>query len=177
MRVSINPSKVMAAVSAAMGAFFGAKAVVGGRRGGDGRRDTQISRWCAPASPFVKINVDASWSKASKMGFVGVIVRDLESKFVAAARYAIKAPSAAAAEATSLLHGCQLGADLGVRYVILESDSLEAINCLSSSLSLGSWEAFPVLARVKQLGGGISLIAVGLGCPELLMAWRTRLRR
>ncbi|KAB2600004.1 hypothetical protein D8674_010275 [Pyrus ussuriensis x Pyrus communis] len=150
--VSVNPSKVLAAVSAAVSSFFGAKALDGVRRGGVGRWDSRDARWCAPAFPFVKINVDASWSKASKMGFVGVIVRDMESKFVAAARYALKAPSAVAAEASALLHGCQLGADLGVRYVILESDSLEAISCLSCSLSKGSWEAFPLLARVKQLG-------------------------
>ncbi|KAB2630796.1 hypothetical protein D8674_008315 [Pyrus ussuriensis x Pyrus communis] len=151
--MSVNPLKVLADVSAAMSSFFGAKAMAGVRGGGDGRRGTQVARWCAPASPFVKINVDASWSKASKMGFVGLIARDMERKFVAAARYAISAPSATATEAYALLHGCQLGEDLGVRYVILESDSLEAINCLSSSLSRGSWEAFPVLARVKQLGG------------------------
>ncbi|KAB2621987.1 hypothetical protein D8674_024169 [Pyrus ussuriensis x Pyrus communis] len=151
--VSVNPLKVLVDVSAAMSSFFGAMAMAGVRGGGDGRRDTQVARWCAPASPFVKINVDASWSKASKMGFVGLIARDMERKFVAAARYAITAPSAAAAEAYALLHGCQLGEELGVRYVILESDSLEAIKCLSSSLSRGSWEAFPVLARVKQLGG------------------------
>ncbi|KAB2614065.1 hypothetical protein D8674_036381 [Pyrus ussuriensis x Pyrus communis] len=151
--VSINPLKVLAAVSVAVSSFFGAKAMAGDRGGGDGRRNVQVTRWCAPAYPFVKINVDASWSKASKTGFVGLIVRDMESKFVAAARHPINAPSAAAAEASALLHGCQLGADLGVRYVILESDSLEAIKCLSSSLSMGSWEAFSVLARVKQLGG------------------------
>ncbi|XP_068340019.1 uncharacterized protein [Pyrus communis] len=151
--VSINPSKVLAAISAAVSSFFGARVVEGARRGGVGRGISPDARWCAPASPFVKINVDASWSKASKKGFVGMVVRDMESKFVAAARYAINAPSAAAAEASALLHGCQFGADLGVRYVILESDSLEAIKCLSSSLSMGSWEAFPVLARVQQLGG------------------------
>ncbi|XP_068328277.1 uncharacterized protein [Pyrus communis] len=152
--MSVNPLKVLADVSEAMSSFFGAKAMVGVRGGGDGRRGTRVARWCAPAAPFVKINVDASWSKASKMGFVGLIARDMERKFVAAARYAISARSAAAAEAYALLHGCQLGEELGVRYVIIESDSLEAINCLSSSLSRGSWEAFPVLARVKQLGGG-----------------------
>ncbi|XP_068323301.1 uncharacterized protein [Pyrus communis] len=151
--VSINPSKVLAAISAVVSSFFGARAMDEARRGGVGRRVSPNARWCAPVFPFVKINVDASWSKASKKGFVEMIVRDMESKFVAAARYAIIAPSAAAAEASALLHGCQFGADLGVRYVILESDSLEAINCLSSSLSMGSWEVFPVLARVKQLGG------------------------
>ncbi|KAB2609074.1 hypothetical protein D8674_012242 [Pyrus ussuriensis x Pyrus communis] len=164
--VPINPLKVLAAVSAEVSSFFSAKAKDGDRRGGDGRRNIQVTRWCAPAYPFVKIN-----------GFVGLIVRDMESKFVAAARHPITAPSAAAAEASALLHGCRLGAELGVRYVILESDSLDAIKCLSSSLSIGSWEAYPVLARVKQLGGGISLIADGLGCHGLLMAWLTRLHR
>ncbi|KAB2601993.1 hypothetical protein D8674_002998 [Pyrus ussuriensis x Pyrus communis] len=151
--VPINPLMVLAAVSEAVSSFFGAKAKAGDRGGGDGRRNLLVTRWCAPAYPFVKINVDASWSKASKTGFVGLIVRDLESKFVAAARHSITAPSAAAAEAYALLHGCRLGAELGVRYVILESDSLDAIKCLSNSLSLGSWEAYPMLARVKQLGG------------------------
>ena len=152
--VSINPSKVLAAISAAVSSFFGARGMDGARREGVGRRVSPVERWCAPAFPFVKINVDASWSKASKKGFVGLIVRDMESKFVAAARHPITAPSAAAVEASALLHGCRLGAELGVRYVILESDSLDAIKCLSSSLSMGSWEAYPVLARVKQLGGG-----------------------
>ncbi|KAB2632299.1 hypothetical protein D8674_028546 [Pyrus ussuriensis x Pyrus communis] len=114
--VPINPLKVLAAISAAVRSFISAKAKDGDRGGGDGRRNFQVTRWCAPTYPFVKINVDASWSKASKMGFVGVIVRDMESKFVAAARHPITAPSAAAAEASALLHGCRLGAELGVRY-------------------------------------------------------------
>ncbi|XP_068314946.1 uncharacterized protein [Pyrus communis] len=136
----------------AVSSFFGARAAAGYRKVGDGRKENQVVRWCAPVDPFVKINVDASWSKASKLGFAGVIARGQDRRMVAAARYAIRALSAAAAEATALMHGCQLGAALGLRYVILESDSLEAIKCLSSSMSVGSWEAFPMLARVKQLG-------------------------
>ncbi|KAB2628569.1 patellin-3-like [Pyrus ussuriensis x Pyrus communis] len=150
--VPLCPPNVLAAITVAVSSFFGARAAVGCRNVGDGRKEIQAVRWCAPVNPFVKINVDASWSKASKSGYVGVIARGQDRKMVAAARYAIRAPSAAAAEATALMHGCQLGAALGIRYVILESDSLEAIKCLSSSLSVGSWETFPVLARVKQMG-------------------------
>ncbi|XP_068314974.1 uncharacterized protein [Pyrus communis] len=150
--VPLCPPKVLAVISVAVSSFFGTKTALGCRNVGEGRKENQTVRWCAPVHPFVKINVDASWSKASNLGFVGVIAQGQDRKMVAAAWYAIKAPSAAAAEATALMHGCQLGAALGVRYVILESDSLEAIKCLSSSLSMGSWEAFPVLARVKQLG-------------------------
>ncbi|CAN6559258.1 unnamed protein product [Malus baccata var. baccata] len=110
------------------------------------------SRWCAPSSPLFKINVDASWSMVSKLGFAGVVVRAAEGRFVAAARYPISAPSAAAAEALALLRGCDLGVALGINEVIIESDCRDAVNCLSDSLEMGSWESFPVLARVKQLG-------------------------
>ncbi|XP_068339108.1 uncharacterized protein [Pyrus communis] len=154
--VPLCPPKVLVAITLAVSSFFGAKAATGFRKVGDGRKENLAVRWCAPVDPFVKINVDASWSKASKLGFAGVIARGQDRRMVAAARYAIRAPSAAAAEATALMHGCQLGAALGLRYVILESDSLEAIKSLSSSLSVGSWEAFPMLARVKQLGRDFS---------------------
>ncbi|CAN6545401.1 unnamed protein product [Malus baccata var. baccata] len=150
--VPINPSKVLLAISSAVGSFLAANAFLGvSRSGGSGRVDP-VSRWCAPSSHLIKINVDASWSKVSKRGFAGVIIRAAEGRFVAAARYPISAPSAAAAEALALLRGCELGADLGIHALIIESDSLDAVNCLSDSLEMGSWESFPVLARVKQLG-------------------------
>ncbi|TQD78026.1 hypothetical protein C1H46_036422 [Malus baccata] len=41
---------------------------------------------------------------------------------------------------------------MGLSEVMLESDSSEAISCLSNSFENGSWEAFPYLARVKLLG-------------------------
>ncbi|CAN6571052.1 unnamed protein product [Malus baccata var. baccata] len=102
--------------------------------------------------PFTKINVDASWFKTSCSGFVGVVLRDAEAHFIAAARYHIRAPCVAAVEAMALLRGCELGASLGLSEVILESDSSEAISCLSNSIENGSWEAIPTLARVKLFG-------------------------
>ncbi|KAM2604643.1 hypothetical protein TB2_033527 [Malus domestica] len=63
------------------------------------------------------------------------------------------ASSSVVAEALALVlvHGCRLDASLGVCSIIFESDSLEAISCLSGSLYSGSWEAFPILARVQRL--------------------------
>ncbi|CAN6707535.1 unnamed protein product [Malus baccata var. baccata] len=84
--------------------------------------------------------------------FVGVVLRDAEAHFIAAARYHIWAPCVAAVEAMALLRGCELGASLGLSEVILESDSSEAISCLSNSIENGSWEAIPTLARVKLFG-------------------------
>ena len=58
----------------------------------------------------------------------------------------------AEAEALALLYGCELGASLGLRSVVFESDSLETISSLSNSLYHGSWEAFPTLSKIKRFG-------------------------
>ncbi|CAN6724577.1 unnamed protein product [Malus baccata var. baccata] len=151
-KVTINPSKVVFAISSAVGSFLVANTFLGVSKSGGSGGVVPVSRWSAHSSPFYKINVDASWSKVSMKGFAGVIIRAAEGKFVAAARYPLSAPSTAVAEALALLRGCELGAAMGLQAMIVESDSLEAVKCLSVSLEMGSWDTFPVLARVKQLG-------------------------
>lgn len=40
------------------------------------------------------------------------------------------APNVAVVQALTLLHRCELGTSLGIRSIILESDSLEIVSCL-----------------------------------------------
>lgn len=104
-----------------------------------------------PFSPYLKVNVDASWQLSTRNGYVGVVIRDVEGQFVAAARYAIQAPNVVSAEAMAILRGCQLVVALGHQWVIVESGSKESISSLSSSLDNGRWEVFPTLANVLRL--------------------------
>ncbi|CAN6679166.1 unnamed protein product [Malus baccata var. baccata] len=152
--VKICPSRVVLAISSEMESFLaaGRSSEVGGLRDGVGQPPIPVVCWTPPDPPSTKINVDASWCRMSLSGFVGVVVRGAKGQFIAAARYSIRASNAAAAEALALLHGCKLGLTLGLSEVILESDSLEAVSCLSNSLDDGSWEAFPILAKVKEFG-------------------------
>ena len=87
-----------------------------------------------------------------KSGFAGVVMRAAGGVFVAVARYSITALKVATVEALALLGGCEMGASLGHRSIIFESYSLEFISCLSNSLENDSWEAFPILTKVKDLG-------------------------
>lgn len=114
--------------------------------------DAQALIWTSSSSPFIKINVDASWCASNGEGFTGTVVRDDARGFLAAARSSIKAGCAAWAEALTILHGCQLGFSLGYWLVMVEFDLLESVLCLKDSLENGSWEAFPALAKVKHLG-------------------------
>ena len=95
--------------------------------------------WGHPPPGFSKINVDASWSMQTCMGFVGIVVRDADGLFVAAIRHLVSASCAAAAEAVALVKGCELGLFLGLRKVVVESDSKDSIRSLSESLGFGSW--------------------------------------
>ncbi|XP_068331496.1 uncharacterized protein [Pyrus communis] len=88
----------------------------------------------------------------SKAGFVGVVVRVAVGDFITVVRYAIAAPNVASAEAFVLLQGCEVSSSLGLKSVVLESNSLESISCLSDLLEDGCWEAFPILVRVNEVG-------------------------
>nr|XP_028964583.1 uncharacterized protein LOC114827108 [Malus domestica] len=150
--VPVNPSKVIFSLSTAFGNFLLAVSSVGIARPVSVSREEVAVRWCPPSSPFVKINVDACWSKSSRMGFAGVVARQDGGRFRAAVRSSVLAPSSLVAESFAILRGCELGASLGFSSVIIESDSLQAISYLNGSLENGSWEAFPILARAQRLG-------------------------
>ncbi|XP_070664898.1 uncharacterized protein [Malus domestica] len=151
-QVPINPSKVIFSLSTAFGNFLLAVSSLGIARPVSVSQEEVVVRWCPPASPFVKINVDASWSKSSWMGFAGVVARQDGGRFRAAVRSSVLAPSSLVAESFAILRGCELGASMGFSSVIIESDSLQAISYLNGSLENGSWEAFPILARAQRLG-------------------------
>ncbi|CAN6691397.1 unnamed protein product [Malus baccata var. baccata] len=151
-QVPVNPSKFIFSLSFAFRIFLLAVSFLGCARPVLDSREEVAGRWCPHSSPFVKINVDASWSKSSRMGFAGVVARQVGGRFRVAVRSSIMAPSSLVAESFAILRGCELGASLGFSSVIIESDSLQAISCLNGSLENGSWEAFPILARAQRLG-------------------------
>lgn len=97
------------------------------------------------------MNVDASWQKSTRNGYVGVMIHDVEGQFVAMAWYAIQALNVVSAEAMAILRGCELAIALGHQWVFVESDSRESISTSSSSLDNGRWEVFPTLAIVLRL--------------------------
>ncbi|CAN6563499.1 unnamed protein product [Malus baccata var. baccata] len=151
-QVGINPAKVIFSLSTALGNFMLASSSVGSARPALVPRVEGVIRWCPPSPSFVKINVDASWSHSSRVGFAGVIARQDDGGFLAAVRSSISAPSSLVAESFAILRGCELGVSMGFNSIIIESDSLQAISCLNGSLENGSWEAFPILARAVRLG-------------------------
>ena len=90
--------------------------------------------WEPPPVGFYTINVDGAIPLANGHSGIGVVVRDSDSKFVAAmslplqGRYSIEETEAAAVE-----QGCVLAKKLGLERVIIESDSLLTVQAVEAN--------------------------------------------
>ncbi|CAN6679292.1 unnamed protein product [Malus baccata var. baccata] len=111
--VPIHPIRVLLGLSFAIGYYWEAMGWTGIGAARPSACCVQVPHWIPHPSSFYKINVDASWSLSTHSGFAGVVIRDANGQFMAAERYAFSSPSVAAAEATALLRGCELGSSLG----------------------------------------------------------------
>ncbi|CAN6554430.1 unnamed protein product [Malus baccata var. baccata] len=148
----IYPGQVIAAVHHSVGMFLEANRVPCSRPRIIAQDQGNDVSWSHPGSGFIKINVDASWNDRECVGFAGVVARDDQGSFVAACRKMISASSVAMAEAKAILQGCSLGCFMGWNDIIIESDSLDSVSCLQDLNSMGSWDAFPLLAKCSSLG-------------------------
>ena len=90
--------------------------------------------WEPPPVGFYTINVDGAIPLANGHSGIEVVVRDSDSKFVAAmslplqGRYSIEETEAAAVE-----QGCVLAKKLGLERVIIESDSLLTVQAVEAN--------------------------------------------
>lgn len=93
--------QVVCAINSSVGAFLDVvrrnRVLPAPSRGAD-----IVPRWTPPTQLFTKINVDASWSASTCTGFVGVVLRDDDSSFVATIRHATRAQSTGVAEAMTI---------------------------------------------------------------------------
>ncbi|XP_050141140.1 uncharacterized protein LOC126617132 [Malus sylvestris] len=117
-QVPIIPSKVIMGIGISVAEFFNARLVPENSQTVDRGWVRQICRWTPHVSPFVKLNVDASWSRLNNSGFAAVVARDARGDFIAAVRYPIFASCVAMAEALALLRGCELAVSLNFSSVI-----------------------------------------------------------
>ncbi|KAJ1433423.1 Ribonuclease H domain [Sesbania bispinosa] len=107
--------------------------------------------WVPPPAGCFKINVDGSFYPNSlHMGFGGVI-RDSDCKWVLGFNGFAGLGDILSAELFAILHGLTIAWDKGLFKVILESDSLEAIEILQLGLLDSSSPHLGVVFRIKEV--------------------------
>ncbi|KAI5321972.1 hypothetical protein L3X38_031044 [Prunus dulcis] len=109
--------------------------------------------WNAPSSDFVKINVDGGWIGDTLKGGVGVVIRNTDGQFVGGLAGPICCDSALAVEAHSAIRGLALSANLGFKYVIVETDSKLLINGINGDFRNKCGPLFPFLRSFTESVG------------------------
>ncbi|BFG34632.1 hypothetical protein CerSpe_209060 [Prunus speciosa] len=124
--ISLSPARTIHAASIAINEFLGS--LDHGRHQTEPptlSNDNQQLLWNPPASPFVKVNVDASWNPNSKRVGIGILIRNTHGEFIKGTSIPSVANFAIEAEALACLKGCKLAAEMGYRQVSFESDCKE----------------------------------------------------
>lgn len=70
--------------------------------------------------------------------YLATVLRDHKGQFVAARKHYLVASKVVVAEALAMLRGCELATELGLHWVMVESDSVELISSLQGDISNGS---------------------------------------
>ncbi|XP_043714820.1 uncharacterized protein LOC122663183 [Telopea speciosissima] len=88
--------------------------------------------WIPPAPSWVKLNVDAAWSKGSKKGGLGNVIRDHFGHPLLAYSVGVNCDSDFIAEALAIRSGLLFATTGGFRKVLVELDCYSLIQQLSS---------------------------------------------
>lgn len=80
--------------------------------------------------------------------YLATVLRDHEGQFVATCKHSLVAPKVVVAETLAMLPGCELAPELGLHWVMVESDSIGVISSLQGDISNGSLEIFPILEGI-----------------------------
>jgi ribonuclease HI len=90
-------------------------------------------KWRRPPPGVLKINSDGSFLPNEKAGSWGFLIRDNDGEVVQAGRGKINnLLSAFQAELIACLHGVQIAVNLGISWLILETDAQEVVRAICS---------------------------------------------
>lgn len=81
------------------------------------------SAWSPSTGNTIKVNVDAAWNPRSGLVGIGILLRDSQSRFLAAMTTITNATSALDAKALAVLWGCEFVEERCKRLVDFEFDS------------------------------------------------------
>jgi ribonuclease HI len=120
--------------------------------------------WKPPAEGVIKINTDASFQEQEMTGGIGLVVRDHQGNLVRGqALWYGHAESALSMEALAIREGARLAQERGYVHVVIESDSLMAVNlCNADDQNRSKLRAIVQEIRdITRAFASFSILAVG----------------
>ncbi|GKU90131.1 hypothetical protein SLEP1_g4171 [Rubroshorea leprosula] len=109
------------------------------------------SCWTRPPPNFMKINVAASYASKSGLAALAMVGRNSNGELLVGRTWRCSASSPLMAEATVLLRAIQSAVDMGLNYVIFESDNEALISCAQGASKPSPWEISSIIHNIRGL--------------------------
>ncbi|KAK4281342.1 hypothetical protein QN277_012850 [Acacia crassicarpa] len=129
-----------------------ARSRIGELHGVRQNQGTQDSGWESPPTGWVKINTDGAFSHLSTGIGSGGLIRGEHGNFISGFMFKGEGGDSLSAELWGCLHGLKMTWDLGFRFVILESDSAEAVDLINQDNN-EAHDDWALIAEIKSLLG------------------------
>lgn len=107
-------------------------------------------QWSLPPAGWVKLNTDGAYSSVSPGIASGGILRDEHGGFLKAFMFKGEEGDSLTSELWGCLHGLKLAWDMGVKNVILEIDSADAVELLRNPVN-ETHEDYRLVKEVKRV--------------------------
>ncbi|GLT35678.1 hypothetical protein SLA2020_101090 [Shorea laevis] len=113
---------------------------------------TQVkSCWTRPPPEFMKINVDASYVSNCDLAALAMVGRNFDGELLIGRTWRCSASSPLMAEASALLKAIQYATDMGLNYVIFESDNEALISYAQEAFKPSPWEISSIIRSIRGL--------------------------
>ncbi|KAL4336803.1 hypothetical protein AHAS_Ahas12G0046700 [Arachis hypogaea] len=106
-----------------------------------------LIRWSRPEEGCVKVNVDGSWFGHTNNAACGGVFRDSDGRFLKGFSCNLGNCSIMHAELWAVIHGLNIATTNGYQYLVVESDSAEAINFINR----GCYPTHPCAPLVQDI--------------------------
>ncbi|GLU12873.1 hypothetical protein SLE2022_295310 [Rubroshorea leprosula] len=109
------------------------------------------SSWSSPPPGVLKVNVDASFMPSLGSTAVAMVGQNFNGEVCFGKTWFCMAISPLMAKTIALLKAAQFVGDMGVHYVVVESNNQELISCLQQPNKPLSWEAKSIIKSIRRL--------------------------
>ncbi|WVY92025.1 hypothetical protein V8G54_037539 [Vigna mungo] len=114
--------------------------------------------WIPPPKGFVKINCDGAYTWDGKKAAAGGVIRDSQGEFLFAFSSVLRVDSAAEAELFAIKLGMEIGISMGYKNLIVESDSLTAIQLINRRVIHQRHPFYALVSSIMEMGANADYI-------------------
>ncbi|WVZ17701.1 hypothetical protein V8G54_010683, partial [Vigna mungo] len=121
----------------------------------DNSKFRRLVWWTPPPKGCVKINCDGAYTRNGKKAAAGGVLRDSDGEFLFAFSSVLRVSSSAEAELFVIKLGMEIGISMGYSNLIVESDSLSAIQLINWRVIQQTHQFYALVSSIIHMAANV----------------------